>query len=99
MFLQAHTGHRHDYVARGKKRRVTATLVGLVCAPEAMCIQYVDQAIEHRNMADEKVERARNTPHSTKELSMKRLVFPILVAALSICHSASAQNGNRIYMT
>ena len=30
---------------------------------------------------------------------MKRLVFALVIAALSFCQSASAQNGNRVYMT
>jgi hypothetical protein len=29
---------------------------------------------------------------------MKRLVFPLIIAALSICQNANAQNANRIYM-
>src|SRR5688572_29120338 len=30
---------------------------------------------------------------------MKRLVFPAIIAALSICHNASAQSPSRIYTT
>jgi hypothetical protein len=40
-----------------------------------------------------------NIPHFTKEFPMKRLVFPLILAAISLCHSVSAQSPGRTYMT